>query len=110
MKNPTNNIDVCIPKLESVDTVYPVTVKNADGSETIAYQVIDDSEISQVMCDDVSLRSLLKAGVDPSKIGTVNTSNQSRYDTITNAIDGLSQIELPTIENAVENQNQENQS
>lgn len=104
MKTPTNNLDVCIfePLLSS--TVYPVLVHDDDGNSDVAFQSIDDSQISSLMCDDFSLQALLRAGVDPSTM-RVNTSNYSRQNEVLNAIEGLSTIDFPSNENSVEIEN-----
>lgn len=108
MKNPINSMPVYIPVVETLDTVYPVPVVNEFGMEEVTYAVLSDSEISNIPCSDFSLRSLINAGVDPSRIGKVNTSSYNRIDDVTSAVNRLSSIELPEIENQTENQTENN--
>lgn len=105
MKNLINNMPVFIPNIPTVDTVYPVVVVDSDGVESLSHRVIPDDEISTLMCDDVSLRSLLNAGVDPSRLGNIKTSSYSRVDEIENVRKGLSDIEYPEIEITNETEN-----
>ncbi len=109
MKTPVNNITVYNFEPQDMVTSYPVQVTDEEGNVDILHRQIPDSDLSNVMCSDVSLNSLLKAGVDPSKM-RVNTSQTSRIDTVTNALEGLSDldaslfskvspIEVPTSDN-----------
>lgn len=97
MKNPLNSVPIYIPKVELVDTSYPVPVVNEFGAEEITHVTMSDSEISNIPCSDFSLRSLINAGVDPSRIGKINTSSYNRIDEVSKASDVLSSVEFPDI-------------
>ena len=104
MRNPVNNLEVYNFKLEPIETSYPVMVVDENGAPQVVHQVIPDDDINQVMSSDMSLSSLLKAGVDPSKM-KIDTTHGSKLDEVQNYVHGLSSVELPEIKNEVENQN-----
>lgn len=104
MKTPVNNLEVYNFKPEPIKSSYPVTVTDENGAPQIVYQEIPDDTINQIMTTDMSLSSLLKAGVDPSRI-KIDTTHGSKIDEVQNYSVGLSSVELPPLENEIENQN-----
>ena len=102
MKTPVNNVTVHNFKPLPVETEYPVTITDENGGRRIVHQVISDSTINTVMADDYSLRSLINAGVDPSKM-SVKTSQYSKQDEIFDVLQGLSNVEMPEVQNNPEN-------
>lgn len=105
MKNRVNSVSVFIPNIPLVDTVYPVTVINDDGSESLTYQTIPDEDITTLMYEDVSLNALKRAGIDPSTLGSPKTSSYTRINEVENALSGLPNIEYPETENTTETEN-----
>lgn len=91
MKNLVNNLTVYNYVPEHSPTVFPVVIHDENGAELLTYQTIDDTQLSTLMCDDISLQSLLKAGVDPSTM-RVNTGDYSRLNNVISALGTVSDI------------------
>lgn len=91
MRTPVNNLTVHNYEVEHSPTVFPVFIYDENGSELLTYQTIEDTQLSTLMCDDISLKSLLKAGVDPSTM-RVNTGDYSRLNNVISALGTVSDI------------------
>lgn len=98
MKNPVNNIEVFNFQIEPIESVYPVTITDDNGVPQVVHRVISNDLINQIQTSDMSLSSLLKSGIDPSKMH-IDTTHGSKLDEIQTFARGLSDIELPEVPN-----------
>lgn len=98
MKRPTNDLDVYIFTPENVNTTYPTTSVNSDGSSQLVYVDMSDDEFEHVPTEDFSLKNLLAAGIDPSRM-RVNTGSYSKLDACQSLEASLASIDIDKIVN-----------
>lgn len=106
MKRPTNDLDVYIFTPENVNTSYPTTSVNSDGSSQLVYVEMSDDEFEKIPAVDFNLKNLLAAGIDPSRM-RVNTGGYSKLEACQALNAELSNIDLDKIVNdnkAIENE------
>lgn len=101
MKTPVNNIEVFNFQIEPIESVYPVTITDENGAPQVVHRVISNDLINQIQTSDMSLSSLLKSGIDPSKM-KIDTTQGFKLDEIQSFARGLSDIELPEVPNESE--------
>lgn len=78
------------PEPISVSTVYPTITTDNDGMPVVVHSKVSDEELEVYPASDFSLRSLLSAGVDPSRM-SISTST-SRVNEVLSAKDILNSI------------------
>lgn len=98
MKRPTNDLDVYIFTPENVNTTYPTTAVDSDGSSHLVYVAMSDDEFERVPAEDFSLKNLLAAGIDPSRM-RVNTGSYSKLEACQTLDAALSSVDLDKIFN-----------
>ena len=90
MRTTINSVPIRVFKPEYVPTSYPVSQVDDNGNEILVHRVIPDSDINTVSYDDLSLRSLVNAGVDPAKMHVDTTLSSPRVSSVADAANDLS--------------------
>lgn len=94
MKNPVNNLNSHFFVPLHPATEYPVWAVDEEGNEKLSYVKRTDDEVMLPNAEDYKLKSLLAAGVDPSRV-VIDTTSSNRISSIDDMVTAINNLPEP---------------